>query len=180
MKKGMYIWLVVMTVLIGVMIHFFLKEGGGDDRGPRYTLASFKRQWTVNSPNPKAHFGALNQVKDGYVADYGDGVSLRIVTYKNTVKGARVCYAAEPDQAAGGPRFLLLMHTAINVGAFRWPQERIEQARQIFSLMTPQPKTYRYRYTSFTRTYDQARGWEFALDYVPNKAEENSDATAPQ
>ncbi|MCL2122684.1 MAG: hypothetical protein FWH34_01195 [Desulfovibrionaceae bacterium] len=180
MQKRVYIWLAVMASLIGVMTYFFLKEGGGEDRGPRYTLESFKRQWTVHSPNPKAHFGRLHKVEGGYAADYGDGVSMFIGMHKDTVTGARIRYEAVPDQGAGGPRFLLLMHTAINVGTFRWPQERLDQVRQIFNIMTPQPKIYRYLYTSFTRSYTQANGWEFVLDYVPNKTEENSEAPAQQ
>ena len=174
MGKRVYIWLAVMSSLIGIMTYFFLKEGGGEDRGPRYTLASFNRQWNVNSLNSKAHFNRVREVEGGYAAEYGDGVSLFIVMHKDTVSGARIRYEAAPDQGAGGPRFLLLVNTAINVGTFRWPQERIDQVRQIFSLMTPQTKTYRYLYTAFTRTYAQAGGWEFALEYVPNKMEENS------
>ena len=180
MKKGMYIWLAVMTLLIGVMTYFFLQQGGGEDRGPRYTLESFRRQWTVHSPNPKAHFRTLTQVEGGYAFDYGDGVSLFIAMSKDTVTGVRVRYEAGADQGAGGPHFLLLMQTAINVGTFRWPQERIIQLRQIFNLMSPLPKSYRYLYTSFTRTYDQGRGWEFVMDYVPNKEEENSAESTPQ
>ncbi|MCL1986233.1 MAG: hypothetical protein FWG59_07285 [Betaproteobacteria bacterium] len=175
-----YIWLAVMSSLIGIMTYFFLQEGGGEDRGPRYTLASFQRQWKVNSPNSKARLSTLQKAEDGFVADYGDGVSVLIVMHKEAVTGARIRYEAGPDQGAGGPRFLLLVSAAINVGTFRWPHERIEQVRQIFSFMTPQTKSYRYLYTTFTRTYDQTRGWEFALDYVPNKTEEDSDTASPQ
>ena len=179
MKKGIFIWFAVMLSLIGVMIYVFLKEGGGEDRGPRYTLESFKRQWLVHSSNPKAHFTTLREVEGGYAFDYGDGVSLHILMRNDTVTGARIRYEGEPNQGAGGPRFLLLMHTAINVGTFRWPQARIDQVRHTFSFMTPQPKTYRYLYTSFARTYEQAGVWEFILDYVPSKTEENSEAPAP-
>ena len=179
MKKRVYIWFAIMTALLGVMTYFFLKEGGGENRGPRYTLESFKRQWTVHSPNPKAHFRTLTQAEGGYAVDYGDGVSLLIVMSKDTVTGVRVRYEAGPDQGAGGPHFLLLMQTAINVGTFRWPQDRIIQLRQIFSLMSPLPKSYRFLYTSFSRTYDQTGGWEFVMDFVPDKAEENSDPPAP-
>jgi len=179
MQKRIYSWLAVMACLAGVMTYFFLKEGGGEDRGPRYTLESFKRQWKIHSPNPKTHLNALHKVEGGYAAEYGDGVSLFIAIHKDTVMGARVRYEAGPDQGAGGPRFLLLMHTAINVGTFRWPQERINQTRQLFNYMTPQPKSYRYLYTAFTRTYAQEGGWEFVLDYVPNKTEENSEAPSP-
>ena len=180
MKKRMYVWLAVISSILGLMTYFFLKEGGGEDRGPRYTLESFKRQWKVHSSNPKAHFDRLHKTEAGYVVDYGDGVTLLIVMSKGTVISARIRYELGPDQGAGGPRFLLLMHTAINVGTFRWPQERIEQVRQIFTFMTPQTKNYRYLYTSFTRTYAQAEGWEFVLDYVPNKTEENSEAPSPR
>ena len=176
MQKRIYGWLAVMVCLVGVMTYFFLKEGGGEDRGPRYTLASFKRQWTVHSPNPRAHLNALHKAEGGYAADYGDGVSLLVVMHKDTVTGVRIRYEAGPEQGAGGPRFLLLMHTAINVGTFRWPQARIEQVRQLFNFMTPQSKNYRYLYTAFTSTYGQADGWEFVLDYVPNKMEEDSVA----
>jgi hypothetical protein len=180
MMKRVCIWFAVMAALVGVMTYFFLKEGGGEDRGPRYTLESFKRQWTVHAPNPKAHFHTLNQVEGGYAFDYGEGVSLHIVMHKDTVTGVRIRYEAGSDQGAGGPRFLLLMHTAINVGTFRWPQARIDQLRQIFGLMTPLPKTYRYLYTSFSRSYEQSRGWECAMDYVANKVEENTELQAPQ
>jgi hypothetical protein len=179
MKKHAYIWFAVVASLISVMTYFFLKEGGGEDRGPRYTLESFKRQWTVHSPNPKAHFRTLHQFEDGYAFDYGDGVSLHITMHKDTGTGIRIRYDPGADQGEGGPRFLLLMHTAINVGTFRWPQARVEQLRQICGLMTPLPKSYRYLYTIFTRTYDQGRGWEFCMDYVPNKAKENTEAPTP-
>jgi hypothetical protein len=174
MKKRMYIWLVVVSILVGVMTYVFLKEGGGEDRGPRYTLESFKRQWQVNSPNPKARLHTLHKEENGYAVDYGDGVSLHIITHKATVTSARIRYDITSDEGGGGQRFLLLMHTAINVGTFRWPQERIDQVRQIFSL-SHQPKTYRYRYTSFSRTQEQDGKWEFVMDYVPHKAEEDSD-----
>jgi hypothetical protein len=179
MKKRMYIWLALMASLIGIMAYFFLEQGGGEDRGPRYTLESFKRQWSVHSPNPKAHFNTPHKVEGGYAVDYGDGVSLLILMRKDVVTGVRIRYDTGPDQGAGGPRFLLLMHTAINVGTFRWPQERIDQVRQMFS-PAPLPKSYRYLYTSFSRMYDQQTGrWEFVMDYVPNKAEENSEAPSP-
>jgi len=180
MKMRVFIWFAVMASLIGLMTYFFLEQGGGDDRGPRYTLEAFKRQWRVHSPNPKAHFSTIHEVEGGYAVDYGDGVSLLIVMGKGTVTGVRIRYDSGPDQGSGGPRFLLLIHTAINVGTFRWPQERINQVRQIFS-QSPLPKTYRYLYTSFSRTFDQQIGrWEFALDYVPNKPEDNTEAPSPQ
>jgi hypothetical protein len=175
MKVPMYIRFTVAAVFIGVMVAFCVKLEDKEDRGPRYTLESFKRQWNLHAPNPKSQFDAPQKVEGGYAVDYGNGVSLFIVTHKDMVTGARIRYDAGPDQGAGGPRFLLLMHTAINVGAFRWPQERIDQVRHIFS-PTPLPKSYRYRYTSFSRTYDQSGRWEFVLDYVPNKAEQDSEA----
>ena len=178
--KRFYIWFAVVASLIGAMTYFFLKAGGGDDRGPRYTLESFKRQWTVHAPNPKAHFRALNQVDGDYAVDYGDGVSLHIVMYRDTVTGLRIRYQTGPDQGSGGPQFLLLMHTAINVGTFRWPQTRIDQLRMTLGVMTPLPKSYRYLYTSYTRTYDQGHGWELVMNYVPNKPEENTELQMPQ
>lgn len=176
MQKRIYIWLAVMSALIGLMTYFFLKEGGNEDRGPRYTLESFKRQWNVNSLNSKARLATLFEAEGGYTADYGDGVSVFIAMHRDTVTGARIRYEDGPENAAGGPRFLLLVNTAINVGTFRWPQERINQVRQIFGFISPQSKSYRYLYTSFTRAYVQSEGWEFALEYVPNKVEENSEA----
>ena len=178
MKKRMYIWLAVIASLLAVMTYCFLKEGGGEDRGPRYTLEAFKRQWHVHSPNPKTHFDTPHKVEGGYLVDYGDGVSLFIIMHKDTVTSARIRYEIGPDQGAGGPRFLLLMYTAINVGTFRWPQERIDQVRQIFH-PSPLPKSYRYLYTSFSRTYEQPGKWEFVLEYVPKKPDEDSEAPTP-
>ena len=178
MKKYDYIWFAVTASLLGVMVYFFFKAGIGEDRGPRYTLEAFKRQWHVHSPNPKTHFSMPQKVEGGYGVDYGDGVSMLIVMRKDTVTGAHIRYEAGPDQGTGGPRFLLLMHTAINVGTFRWPQERINHVRQIFST-TSLPKIYRYRYTSFTRAYEQPNRWEFIMDYVLNKPEEDSELPAP-
>jgi len=180
MAKRMYAWLAVMALCIGIMTYMFLQEGGSEDRGPRYTLESFKRQWNVRSLTPKAHFGKLHKVEGGYVADYGDGVTVLITLYKDTVTGARIRYEAGPEQEAGGPRFVMLVSSALNVGTFRWPQERIDQVRQIFGFISRQPKAYRYLYTAFSRSYAQDAGWEFALDFVPNKAEEDSDAPVPQ
>jgi len=176
MQKSLYCWLAVMVCLVGSMTYFFLREGGGEDKGPRYTLESFKRQWNVHSPNPKAHLKVLTKAEEGYAADFGEGVSLHITMVKDVVIGARIRYTPGPDLGSGGPLFQLLMYTAINVGTFRWPKERIDQARQLFSLMTPQTKSYRYLYTCFTRSYEQASGWDFVLSYVPHKEEENSEA----
>jgi hypothetical protein len=179
MQKSTFIWLAVISLLTAVIVAFFVKTGGDEDGGPRYTLEAFKRQWSIHAPNPKAHFNTLSAVEGGYAVDYGDGVSLLIVMHKDTVIGAHIRYDAGPDQGAGGPRFLLLMHTAVNVGVFRWPQERIDQVRQLFNNISPQPKSYRYRYTSFTRTQERADRWEFVMDFVPNKPEENSAAPSP-
>ena len=178
MKQNTYLGLVFLALLIGLTAYIFLQETR-ENRGPRYTLESFKRQWNVHSPNPKAHLSALYKVEGGYSADYGEGVSLFVAMPKGTVTGAHISYEPGTDQGSGGPRFLLLMHTAINVGTFRWPQERIDHVRQIFSLMSPQPQSYRFLYTSFTRMYEQSGKWEFIIDYVANKAEENSEAPSP-
>ena len=177
MKKRVYIWLAVMASLLGVMTHFFLKAGGDEDRGPRYTLAAFQRQWNVHSPNPRAHMTTTHKAEGGYAVDYGDGVSMLILMTEDTVRGVRIRYEIGPDQGTGGPRFLLLIHTALNVGTFRWPQERINQVRQTFS-QSLLPKTYRYLYTSFTRTHEPPDRWEFIMEFVPNKAEENTEAPA--
>jgi len=175
----MYIWLAVIASLVAVAVVLFVKTGGDEDRGPRYTLESFKRQWNLRSPNPKGHLSAHSEVEGGYALDYGDGVSLLITMHKDTVIGARIRYDASLDRGTGGQRFLLLMHTAINVGVFRWPQERIDQVRQFFGPISPQPKSYRYLYTAFTRTQERADRWEFAMDFVPNKPAENSAAPSP-
>jgi hypothetical protein len=177
MKKRVYVWLAVMATLLGLMTHLFLKAGGDEDRGPRYTLAAFKRQWNVHSTNPKARIKTPHKVEDGYAVDYGDGVSMLLFMHEDTVKKVRIRYELGTDEGSGGPRFLLLVHTAINVGTFRWPPERINQVRQIFSLSLL-PKSYRYLYTTFTRTHDQPDRWDFVMDFVPNKAEENSEAPA--
>jgi len=174
MQKRTYIWLAVISSLVAVIVVLLVKAGDHEDRGPRYTPESFKRQWSVHSPNPKAHFSTPSEVEGGYAVDYGDGVSLFIIIHKDTVIGVRIRYDAGPERGAGGPRFLLLMHTAINVGVFRWPQERIDQVRQFFSHISPQPKSYRYLYTSFSRTHAQPDTWEFAMDFVPNKPEQNT------
>ena len=177
MKKSVYIWLAVMASLLGIMTHVFLKEGGDEDRGPRYTLAAFKRQWNLHSANPKGHIKTAHKLEAGYAVDYGDGVSMFIFMQGDRVGKVRLRYELGTDEGAGGPRFLLLVHTAINVGTFRWPQERINQVRQLFSLSLL-PKSYRYLYTSFARTHEPPDKWEFVMDFVPNKAEENSEGPA--
>ena len=90
MKGLVYIQFAVMASFIGVLIAFCVKHEGNEDRGPRYTLASFKRQWNVHSPNPKAQFSTSNKVEGGYAVDYGDGVSLFIVMHKDEVTGVRI------------------------------------------------------------------------------------------
>jgi len=172
----MKIWLTVMAFLIGAVVVFFVMTEKAVDKGPRYTLLSFKRQWHVHSPSPKAHFDTPHKLADGHVVDYGNGVNLFIAMHKDTVTGIRIRYNIGLDQGPGGQRFLLLMHTAINVGTFRWPQERINEVRRFFSIMNPQPKNYRYLYTSFVRTHEPPDKWEFAMDFVPNMPEENSPA----
>jgi len=175
----MYIWPTVIVSLVALLAVLVVKTGDDEYKGPRYTLEAFKRQWGVHSPNPKAHFSTPAGVEGGYAVDYGDGVSLFIVMPKDTVMGVRVRYDTSQDQGGGGPRFLLLIHTAINIGVFRWPQERIDQVRQFFSHITPQLKNYRYLNTSFTLTHERADSWEFIMDFVPNKPEENSAAPSP-
>lgn len=165
-SRAALIWLFVMACLISVMAYLFLREGGSDI-GPRYTLESFKRQWNVNSFNPKGGLAAGQETPDGWFADYGDGVTLLILMRGDVVTGVRIRYEGRPEQGAGGPRFLLLMQTAINVGTFRWPQERIDEVRQGFSHMSPMPKDYRHMYSAFSRSYTPGPGWEFTLDFVP-------------
>ena len=180
MQIRMYIRLAVIVSLVALMVVLIVKTGGDEDRGPRYTLEAFKRHWTVHSPNPKSHFSTPSEVEGGYAVDYGDGVSLFIIMHKDTVMGVRIRYDTSQDRGMGGPRFLLLMQTAINVGVFRWPQERIEQVRHVFAHISPQPKTYRYHYTSFTRTHERADRWEFAMEFVPNKPEEDTGMQSQQ
>jgi hypothetical protein len=167
------IWLLVMTCVIGAMAYFFLREGGSDI-GPRYTPEAFKRQWNINAPNPALRLDRMEKGDDGYFADFGDGLNLVLHMRDDVVTGVRVRYEAGPAQGAGGPRFLQLMRTALTVGMFRWPQERVEQAHRLFSFMTPARKTYRYRHSSFACAFTQGEGWDFSLDFVPNDERENT------
>lgn len=171
--RAALIWFGVMTCVVGVMAYVFLKEGGSDI-GPRYTLEAFKRTWSINVPNPKAGLVQGRETNKGWLVEYGDGLTLLMPMTEGTVTGVHIRYEAGPDQGAGGPRFLLLMNTAINVGTFRWPQARIDQVRHTFNHMSPLPKSYRYLYSSFKRTFTQGEGWEFMLDFVPNLADENT------
>jgi hypothetical protein len=169
-------WLAVMSSLMGLTACAELGESV--DRGPRYTVEAFKRQWNVKSPHPKARFNTLHKYGNGLIAEYGDGVTLFLTVQKETVTGARVRYVLGTDQGAGGPLFLHLVQTAINVGTFRWPPERVEHVRRTIGLGI-QPKSYRYLYTSFVCTHEQQDTWEFIMDFVVNKPEADTPGPLP-
>jgi len=173
------IWFVVMASLIAVLGYVISEKTGSENKGPRYTLEAFKRQWTINSPNPRAHFNAFYKMEGGYTVHYGDGVSLFIVMQNDAVAGVRIRYDKRSDEGGdGGPRFLLLVNTAINVGTFRWPPERVEHVRNAFGIGL-QPKTYRYFHSFFTRKRTPPDKWEFTLDYVTDKPEEYTPGPMP-
>ena len=178
MQKSTYIIWFVVICCIGTTIAFIIKTGEEEDIGVRYSMVAFQRQWNRYSPAPKANLPSQNESGS---FEYGNGVSLRITAHKDrdVVTSARVRYDTRLDKGVGGQDFLLLVQTAINVGTFRWPQERINHVRQFFNFMSPQPRTYRYLHTSFTRMKDPSGMWEFAMNFVPNKPEEDSAAPAP-
>ena len=167
-NRAVFIWFAVMLCLIGTMSYFFIRSGGGENHGPRYTIEAFKRQWNVNAFNPKAQINQFIKTDTGYRVEYEDGLSLQLVLNKDIISSLHVRYEARPGQDASGQRFLHLMHTAINLGTFRWEPERITQVRQAFMHMTPAPKAYRYFFSLFTRKYEAENGWTFSLEFVPN------------
>jgi len=177
--RALVIWFAALAAFAALATYAVLEMKKHENRGPRYTLEAFKRQWRINAPSPKAHFNTLHTTEDGPTAYYGDGVSLLIVMSRELVTGVRVRYDTQPDpEGAGGPRFLALVHTAINVGTHRWPQERIDHVRRAFGLNL-QSKSYRYFHTTFTRKYEPPDKWEFAMDYVADRPAENTEGPSP-
>lgn len=133
--------------------------------GPRFSWSAFQRFWD-KAASPLVHLHNAEKVEDGYLIDFGYTTTLRVLMEDDVVRGVSVRFVGGKGHDAGGPRFLRLVHQAITTGTYQWPPEKIREVREYFSVMTPEPKEYRYRTSIFQRTYTKGKGWEFLFTFV--------------
>ena len=139
----------------------------GGPTGPRFTWAAFQRFWDKGA-SPLVHLKSPEKVTGGYLIDYGHTTTLRILVEDERVTGVSVRFVGGRNNDAGGPQFLRLMQQAINVGTYRWPEDKIQEVRDYYAVMSPDPREFRYQSSLFYRQYVEGQGWEFRFDYVPD------------
>ena len=102
---------------------------------------------------------------------FARGVSVLVVERRSVVTEANVVFTNLPDQMASGQTFLKLIDSAIRIGTFQWPKEKIREVYETFRLMTPEPVTYQWRTSRFERSQNTAGVWLFTLRFVPDEGE---------
>lgn len=143
-------------------------EAGGPT-GPRLTWGAFQRFWNTGA-SPLVHLRNPVPEEGGYLVDYGHTTTLHIRMEDGYVRGLTINFSGVRDHYDGGPRFLQLVHRALVVGSYRWPEERILEAIRAFEAMAPEPTEYHYHNAKFSRRYTPETGWEFHMDYVSPEA----------
>lgn len=134
--------------------------------GPRFSWSSFQRFWEKQA-TPLVYLKDAEPVQDGYLVTYGHGVTLRVLVRDQVVTGVQIRFLGGKANDAGGPQFKRLIYQTITVGSYRWPDDKIEEVRRRFAILSPQEKTYHYQMTRFYYSYSETGGWLFGFDYVP-------------
>lgn len=146
---------------------------GSGPTGPRLTWAAFQRFWDTGA-SPLVRIRRPLAVEDGYLVDYGHTTTLHIRMQDGFVRGITIHFSGQKGHYDGGPRFLQLVHRALVIGSYRWPEERALEALRTFEAITPEPAEYRYHNAAFRREYSPETGWEFHMDYVPAQPDASS------
>lgn len=141
--------------------------------GPRLTWAAFQRFWDTGA-SPLVRIRNPMPEEGGYLVDYGHTTALHVHMENGYVRGLTVSFSGVREHYDGGPRFLQLMHRALVVGSYRWPEERVLKALRTFEAITPEPAEYRYHNAKFSRSYTPEVGWEFHMDYVLPETEQKT------
>lgn len=140
----------------------------GGPTGPRLTWAAFQHFWNKTAPpSIQIRDAAVHKNGDDYTIVYGYGTSLHILMDRGGVRGVSVRFLGGKENDAGGPLYLRLAHQIITVGSFRWPEEKIREARQYFAVMSQPPKELHYQNSWFRRAFTPGEGWEFRLEFMP-------------
>jgi len=134
------------------------------ERGPAYPWPSFVVFWNKRC-KPGCEIQNATYQNSRYLVPYGYSVSLVVEMQNDYVVSVRAVYG-DPAVREGGQRWIKLVESVITVGTFRWPDDRIDEVKQRFRAISPEPATYMWQNSSFKRE-QTAGGWEFVLRFLP-------------
>ncbi len=134
---------------------------------PQFTWEAFQRFWG-KSATPFVTLNGARKTDDGYVIDYGHGVTLTIKAKDDIVTGAEVVFTSQANE--GGQQFLRLVNQIMNVGVFRWTGEEIATMRNFFGPMDTVKKELSYKTSHFIRQREE-NIWSFELIFIVNSSE---------
>lgn len=169
----------MLMALCALCLLFPHASDAGGPTGPRFSWSSFQRFWEKQA-TPLVYLTKAEPVEEGYLVNYGHTVVLRVFLQDHVVTGVEIRFKGGPGNDAGGPQFKRLMYHAISIGTYRWPEDKIEEVRHLFRVISPQNKEYRYQMTHFTYTYSPQSGWTFGFDYVPDADNPGGRAPLPE
>lgn len=131
-----------------------------------YSWGAFQRSWN-RMALPGVEIREPRRVGDGYLVLLSNSTSLNIFLNRGVVSGVRVNFRLPDDEEISGMRFLKGMRTAIRVGTYGWPQDKIQAVYKAFEVMLPERKEFTWHYSRFTRVQYPNGDWEFTLHFVP-------------
>ena len=159
--------LLCTSLFLALSLALPLKAEASGPTGPRFSWSSFQRFWEKQA-SPLVYLTKAEPVAGGYLVDYGFSTTMRIPVQDRQVQGVEIRFLGGAGNDAGGPQFKRLVHQAINIGTYKWPEDKIDEVRRLFAVMSPQAKEYRYQMTYFRYNYAPDTGWSFSFHYVPD------------
>ncbi len=131
---------------------------------PDFTFASFQRFWH-RAADHRVTLENAKESPNGYMVDFGQGVTLHIFVHDTMISGVRVEYIALDSNFSGGLQFKRIVDHMLLVGTFFWKKEIRAQLIQHFSPISQAKKEFMYKRSYFMRTYSEPL-WTFDLFFV--------------
>lgn len=152
------------SLMLFLMMPFMCSMAMADSL--EYSWGAFQRSWN-RMALPGVEIVEPRRVGEGYLVLLSKSTSLNIFLNRGVVSGVRVNFRLPDDEEISGMRFLKAMRTAIRVGTYGWPQDKIQAVYKAFEIMLPERKEFSWHYSRFTRIQHPNGDWEFTLDFVP-------------
>jgi hypothetical protein len=134
------------------------------DRAPGFPWPAFQRFWNTRCEPGVALEKPLSRANQ-YIVQYGQSVNLLVQMKSDTVHTVTALYADPRTYPGGGKVWLKLISTLITIGSYRWPEERIEEVRGRFGVVSERPAEYVWQNIVFRRSFDSGSGWAFSLEF---------------
>lgn len=131
---------------------------------PYFTWGAFQRFWNKMC-STGMEMEQFTATPIGFSVNYGRGVVINVALRGEQVWRLNLLFDSREEQG-GGPLFLRGVNTAIRLGAYGWPQERVDAAVAMFASITAEKRTYQWEATRFTRTGYENGMWEFVMEYL--------------